>query len=397
MQVWTRYLLVLGIVISLHFILQFSHEDYGRATSLTIYTSQLNLKGKAVADLFRGSKSSKAPTRPPEFSTEIEKGWSQNVSSLTDRRANATFVILARNSDLHSVIGSVREIEDRFNRNRGYPYVFLNERPFTEDFKKRVSVLSPSVMEFGVIPHDHWYQPKWIDEEKAKKARDQMTADRVIYGDSVSYRNMCRFNSGFFFKHELLQKYRWYWRVEPNVHFHCNIDYDPFLYMEEHDKIYGFTIALYEYQKTIPTLWGHIRDFMAKHPQYMASDQAMSFMSNDNGESYNLCHFWSNFEIADLDFWRGDAYTAFFEYLDSQGGFYYERWGDAPVHSIAAVLFLPKNRIHFFENIGYEHSPYTHCPKDPETWSRQRCSCDPNRNFDYDGYSCLLQWERVSK
>jgi hypothetical protein len=33
---------------------------------------------------------------------------------------------------------------------------------------------------------------------------------------------------------------------------------------------------------------------------------------------------WSNFEIADMDFWRGEAYTAFFEYLDRSGGFYYE-------------------------------------------------------------------------
>jgi hypothetical protein len=33
---------------------------------------------------------------------------------------------------------------------------------------------------------------------------------------------------------------------------------------------------------------------------------------------------WSNFEIADLDFWRGEAYTAFFNYLDRHGGFYYE-------------------------------------------------------------------------
>ena len=33
---------------------------------------------------------------------------------------------------------------------------------------------------------------------------------------------------------------------------------------------------------------------------------------------------WSNFEIADMDFWRGPAYTAFFDYLDSTGGFYYE-------------------------------------------------------------------------
>jgi Glycolipid 2-alpha-mannosyltransferase len=33
---------------------------------------------------------------------------------------------------------------------------------------------------------------------------------------------------------------------------------------------------------------------------------------------------WSNFEIADMDFWRGKIYTEFFEYLDATGGFYYE-------------------------------------------------------------------------
>jgi hypothetical protein len=37
-----------------------------------------------------------------------------------------------------------------------------------------------------------------------------------------------------------------------------------------------------------------------------------------------LTSVWSNFEIADMDFWRSEAYTAFFEYLDSKGGFYYE-------------------------------------------------------------------------
>jgi alpha 1,2-mannosyltransferase len=57
-----------------------------------------------------------------------------------------------------------------------------------------------------------------------------------------------------------------------------------------------------------------------------------------------------------MEFWRGEAYQAYFDHLEASGGFYYERWGDAPVHSIAAALFLPKDRIHFFEEIGYEVS-----------------------------------------
>jgi alpha 1,2-mannosyltransferase len=106
---------------------------------------------------------------------------------------------------------------------------------------------------------------------------------------------------------------------------------------------------------------------------------------------------WSNFEIADMDFWRSEAYTTFFDYLDSRGGFYYEvrthrfqsypthsfikRWGDAPVHSIAAALFAGKDRIHFFREIGYEHNPYTHCPAEKDLWTRGRCTCDPARSF----------------
>ena len=33
---------------------------------------------------------------------------------------------------------------------------------------------------------------------------------------------------------------------------------------------------------------------------------------------------WSNFEIADMDFWRGEAYQKFFDFLERKGGFYYE-------------------------------------------------------------------------
>ena len=33
---------------------------------------------------------------------------------------------------------------------------------------------------------------------------------------------------------------------------------------------------------------------------------------------------WSNFEIADMNFWRSEAYTKFFDHLDASGGFYYE-------------------------------------------------------------------------
>ncbi|KAI0004656.1 glycosyltransferase family 15 protein [Russula compacta] len=311
------------------------------------------------------------------------------------RPANATLLMLARNSDVDGAVRSIREMEDRFNHKYHYPWVFLNEQPFSNDFKLRVSVLASGPVHFGLIPEDHWYQPSWINETKAKEERDKMAEEGVIYGGSLPYRNMCRFNSGFFYRHPLLQDFRYYWRVEPGVHFHCDVNFDPFVYMHENNKTYGFTVTMYEFRRTIESLWSTVNDFITEHPEYVAQNSAMKFLSDNGGADYNLCHFWSNFEIADLDFWRGEAYTAFFDHLDRRGGFYYERWGDAPVHSIAAALFAGTDRIQFFREIGYEHAPYTHCPAEEELWKRGRCTCDPVHSFDYDGYSCMPRWDRT--
>ncbi|KAF9034832.1 nucleotide-diphospho-sugar transferase [Panaeolus papilionaceus] len=363
--------LVLGVVLGLHIIGSLTHEEYGRMTSL----SNISSKFKSSHTSYNNQDTTIPPGENPN-----KKPPPPNEQVYSDRRANATFLILCRNNQLWDALRSVREIEDRFNHKYHYPYVFLNEVEFTEDFKYRLSSIISSTAEFGLIPHDHWFQPDWIDEEKATENRNKMVSEKIIYGGSVSYRNMCRFNSGFFFRHPLMLKYKWYWRIEPDVHFHCDILFDPFVYMEDYNKVYGFTISMYEYERTIPTLWHHVKQFIKAHPEYVAPNNAMGFISDNNGDGYNLCHFWSNFEIANMEFWRGPAYTDFFEYLESQGGFYYERWGDAPVHSIAAALFASRDQIQFFDEIGYEHAPYTHCPRLGTNWERGRCSCNPQNN-----------------
>lgn len=78
---------------------------------------------------------------------------------------------------------------------------------------RRTQEVTDGEVSYGLIPKDDWYQPEWIDEEKATAARNQMVKENVIYGGSVPlvfparspyppltslyrYRNMCRFNSG---------------------------------------------------------------------------------------------------------------------------------------------------------------------------------------------------------
>ena len=60
------------------------------------------------------------------------------------------------------------------------------------------------------------------------------------------------------------------------------------------------------------------------------------------------------------------------------------------MHSIAASLLLPKEEIHFFNDIAYYHVPFTHCPTGEKTRLDLKCHCNPKDNFDWKGYSCKL-------
>ena len=41
---------------------------------------------------------------------------------------------------------------------------------------------------FGLIPHHHWYQPDWIDEDRATAARNEMIKNDDIYGGTYVFR-----------------------------------------------------------------------------------------------------------------------------------------------------------------------------------------------------------------
>jgi alpha 1,2-mannosyltransferase len=335
----------------------------------------------------------------PQGEHTIEEAGVLHAKKPQVGKIKAVFVVLVRNKELEKWLNSMRELEDRFNREYNYPYLFLNEQDFTDEFKQRVHSHTKAKVQFGKIPKEHWGYPDFIDQEKARKHRED-SKGKFEYGDSESYRHMCRFESGFFFRHPMLAEYDYYWRVEPDVHFACDINFDPFEYMHNNNKKYGFTITMHENHNTIPTLWKTVHKYikekdlvktLPKHNSAWFISDADGVNYKDVETGYNGCHFWTNFEIASLSLWRDQNYLDFFEYLDKSGGFFYERWGDAPVHSIYVSYFLEKNQVHFFDEIGYTHDGLTHCPS-AKALRQKNCHCDLSKSMDKEGYSCSGRW-----
>lgn len=133
--------------------------------------------------------------------------------------------------------------------------------------------------------------------------------------------------------------------------------------MIENNKTYAFTIAVKELRETVPNIWRYAAAYkrlkglkskglweMFVEPQpepeekdapqdpetpplpeeILRSDPGQNGLPEIDpeemeGESYNMCHFWSNFEIARLDFFRSKEYEEFFDMMDRSGGFWMER------------------------------------------------------------------------
>ncbi|CUS24039.1 LAQU0S13e01904g1_1 [Lachancea quebecensis] len=345
------------------------------------------------------------------------------------QKQNATFVMLTRNQELSGVLSSMYSVERHFNQWFQYPYVFLNDQEFSEEFIAQVKAATHAEVKFGVLSALEWEFPANVREQLAFKHSIEDQGDRgIMYGNMESYHKMCRFYSGAFYKHPLVSRHEWYWRIEPDVEFFCDVTYDPFFEMHRRGKKYGFTVLIKELYWTVPNLFRYTRSFIRQNKvkvgdlwglfvdsyNVAAGDELLNKLANHeweverelrdrveiehlletsqftsaedvdeelvrtlvrrakrkppviedkfDNEEYNLCHFWSNFEIARVDLFSTGLYASYFEFLEQSGGFWAERWGDAPVHSLGLGMMLNARDVHYFRDIGYQHSTLAHCP-----------------------------------
>jgi mannosyltransferase len=133
--------------------------------------------------------------------------------------------------------------------------------------------------------------------------------------------------------------------------------------MVDANKTYGFTIAVKELKETVPNIFRYASAYKRMNnitsqglwemfvdpletkeepkedesadtsplpEEVLRSDPGRNTLPDIDpdameGEKYNMCHYWSNFEIARLSFFRSKEYEDFFEMMDRSGGFWMER------------------------------------------------------------------------
>ena len=105
-----------------------------------IFHSYSDLSNPPMEDPFPPDAKESPPT-PPEI--PVTGKFRQTG------RTKAAFVTLTRNFELWDLVNSIRQIEDRFNWNYHYPWVFLNDVPFTDEFISVTSKLVSGGAKYG--------------------------------------------------------------------------------------------------------------------------------------------------------------------------------------------------------------------------------------------------------
>ncbi|GJJ70661.1 hypothetical protein EMPS_03011 [Entomortierella parvispora] len=310
-------------------------------------------------------------------------------------KANGVLVMLINEGQLQDARETIRQMEDRFNRGRNYPWVVFSGMPLGDQSKTSLSSLSRGTMTFALIPKEQWRLPKWIEMPKVIENDVGMMWKKAINKTSMPIRHQWRFFSGFLAKNELLDPYHFFWRVDPGVNIFCDMQEDPMLTMTESGQKFAWSTATTVYGAGVPSALETIQNFKKDHPELIPKLNDESFVIRESGDEFTTCSYAVENSISRVDFFRSEAYQTLFEFIDQAGLFYYEKWTDATVITVALALLAPRTDTLYLKQLGWGLNKLLYCPRTPE--HNQHCHCDPRTTASQIHVSCTPYWMGMAK
>ncbi|KAF9465878.1 nucleotide-diphospho-sugar transferase [Collybia nuda] len=295
-------------------------------------------------------------------------------------RPNGVIFILVNPKRITQALMALYNVEDRFNHRLKYPYVLFTAEDeadaLTEEIRAKIGYITEGRATFATVQPEAWGVPDGLDKFLVDESIRKI-------GFSIGYRSMCRFYSGFFWRHPALARYEWLWRLDTDIEFHCDVPYDPIERVIEQQGLYGFVQVTPDASWVQPTLASNVSHFLASHASLLPPDVNLEFVwkgpegaakalqGTAESDDWSGMTFYNNFEISHRSIWESPAYTKLFEALDKAGGFFYERWSDAPIHSYGLAMTLRKDQVVHFGDLGYQHQKWAYeCPA-----TLSRCAC----------------------
>ena len=241
-----------------------------------------------------------------------------------------------------ALLKMLKSLDDNFNRKFKYPVVIMYER----STKRKAFAITGKNLTSAHL----YYQQVVLNMPSFIKNPPAIVEGCVRH--EISYRNMCRFMSKTVYELPIFEGLDYLWRLDDDSLILSNIDYDLFRFMSERGFLYGYIAIIQDNPNCVKGLWKAARLYAVKK-----NIQHTFFDLWPNGTQ-----FYNNFEIGSMKLWTSIAYKRYIRFIDRSGGFYFHRWGDAPVKSVGVSLLVPSSQTHYFGDIAYKHQELLHLP-----------------------------------
>jgi len=229
-----------------------------------------------------------------------------------------------------------QHFDENFNNAFDYPVIIFHESDVDEAGKLNLRSLTRSTLYFQRVD---FRLPPFINASLISTHCDGLA--RFGFG----YRHMCRFHAMKIYDEPILASdtLDYIWRLDDDSLLTKPVKYDVFRYMREHRLRYGYVLKSSDSSDCVYGLEDAVQEYCEN------KKMTPSFVWRMPTIVYN------NFEVSDVSLWRSTGYRDFIDFIDSKGGIFYHRWGDAPIKSLAVSLLLREDEVHQFNDIGYSH------------------------------------------
>ena len=246
-----------------------------------------------------------------------------------------------KESELDNLVLSLTQLTTYFNGAYRYPIVVAHDLPFKAGVRQRVrdaATGAPSLT-FVRVRNE---LPPWLPKEEVPA---------TVLGFPVDYRCMIRWKAGLMWEMPELSSYEYVWMLDTDAFILGPISYDPFAVMAAKNATYGYIDVNVETPEVAGGLADCVEEYLADHPRVRPT----LLRKYKSGGKWDGSKFYTNFQVARLDYGRSEGYRRFFDHVDRNGGIFRHRWGNDPFAFLAASILLRDDQIVHFDDVPYLH------------------------------------------
>lgn len=266
---------------------------------------------------------------------------STNGTCVLPGKPNGVVMVVLKQGEIDRNIKFLNALDKRFNNKYHYPVAIFGYN-LDVSIRQELRAATNSSLEFYELDSIGAEDvPEWINRKDVREFADCGYNDDSV-ADRARYRYLANEAQAI-----LAKKYDWIWRMGSNSELLEDVKFDPFLKLASEGKKFGYITAIKDDQRCVKGLWNAVRDFV------QIENIQPTFLDLLPEQSV----FFNGFHIYHTSLWISDEYHKLFDYLDHKGGFFYSRWTDANVQTLALSLFTPSEQVHRFIDIGFRDAP----------------------------------------